>query len=73
MTVPIEYEAGLASEPVLKFWRSEISLARTGIRTPDCLACSPVAIKTTLLQLKIYKYMHLNSAVINELTSKDKY
>ena len=73
MTVPTEYEAGLASKSVLKFWISEISLAPTGIRTPDRLACSLVAIQTTLLQLKIYTYMHLNSAVINELTSEGKY
>jgi len=73
MTVPTEYEAGLTSKPVLKFWRSEISLAPTGIRTPDCLACSLVTIQTTLLPLKIYKYVHLNSAVINELTSEGKY
>jgi hypothetical protein len=56
MTVPTEYVAGLASKPVLKFWRSEISLSPTGIWTPDRLACSLVAIQTTLLQLKIYKY-----------------
>ena len=73
MTVPTEYEAGSASKPVLKFWKSEISLVPTGIQTPDNLACSLVAIQTTLLQLKIYKYTHLNSAVINELTSEGKY
>ena len=45
--MPIEQEAGLAKGPVSTFWKREKSLAPTGIQTPDCPACSLVAIPTS--------------------------
>jgi hypothetical protein len=50
--VPIEQEAGWATEVVWTFWRREKSLAHTGIWTPDSPpACSLVIIPTMLPRL----------------------
>jgi hypothetical protein len=48
--------AGLTPEPVWTFWRREISLVPTGIRTPDCSAYSLVSISIALPWLLIKYY-----------------
>ena len=70
--VPIEYEVGLASEPIWTFWSRENPLAHAGIRTAVCPARSLVTTPTTLFQLSkitglrskdIWSYLSLRGSI----------